>query len=110
MKDGRQAMFREHLVQRVGDPVGRVDVLHDAVKFETADPVMFHEIARFARAEPALARIDRGKRNDNVSVGSGELGDLVVTDTPRPEGAFAVDREQAEGDLLLPVELDDLWV
>src|SRR3954469_19068215 len=108
VKDDRQAMFRYDLVQGIGDPVSRMDVLHDAVKLEAADPMVLDEIPRLARTHLALARVDRSKRNDNVSVAGGVLGDLIVTDPLGADGAFAVDREQAEGDLLLTVELDDL--
>src|SRR3954453_20519098 len=108
MKDDRQTMFRYDLVQGIGNPVSRMDVLHDAVKLEPADPMMLHEIPRLARAHLALARVDRSKRNDDVSVAGGVLGDLIVTDPLGADGAFAVDREQAEGDPLLTVELDNL--
>src|ERR1700755_1252063 len=108
VKDGRQAMFRYHLVQRVCDPVSRMDVLHDVVKLETADSMVLHEVPRLARTHLALARINRSKRYDNVGVGGRVLGDLVVADPLRTDGAFAVDREQAEGNPLFSVELDNL--
>src|ERR1700760_3293447 len=105
MKDRRQAMFRYHFVQRVCDPVSRMDVLHDVVKLETADAMVLHEVPRLARTHLALARINRSERYDNVGVGGGVLGNLVVSDPLRADGTLAVDREQAEGDPLFAVQL-----
>ena len=47
-------MFRNDLIQGVRDSIGRMNVQHDAVKLETADPVMLPEITRLACAHPAL--------------------------------------------------------
>ena len=85
-----------------------MNVLHDAVELESPHPVLLDEVARLARTHPALARIDRGERDDEVVVVRGVLGNFVVADALGAEAALAVDREQAERNLLLAIVADDL--
>ena len=108
VEDRRQLVCGDHLVDRVADGIGRMDVLHDAVEFEPPHPVILNEVARFARTHLASARIDRSERNDDVVVPGGVLGDFVVADAPGADAALAVDREQAERNLLLAIQADDL--
>ena len=108
VKDRGQLVLRDHLVDRVGDAIGGIDVLHDAVEFEAAHAVPLDEIARLARAHPALARVDRGERDHDVGVLRRVLRDLVIAHALGADAALAVDRKETEGDLLRPVDLDDL--
>src|SRR6516162_6882453 len=108
VKNRRQFVRGNHLVDRVSDAIGRVDILHDRVELEPAYPVILDEVACLARTHPALVRVDRSERYDDIVVLRGEVRDLVVADALGTDAALAVDREQAEGDLLLAVEADDL--
>src|SRR3546814_1617711 len=68
--------------------------------------MIFDEVTRLARAQLALARIDAGKGDADIRVRGRNFRNLVIGHAPRAEAALAVDREQAEGDLLLAINFD----
>jgi hypothetical protein len=103
-----QAMFGDNFVDRVSHARRRIDILQDVVKLESSDTVVLDQITRLARAKLTLVRVDRGEWDTNVRIFGSKFGNLIVRDSFRPNPALAIDREQAKGDFLLSVYLDDL--
>ena len=50
VEDRGQPVLGDHLVDRLGHPVGGVCVLHDPVELETFDPEILDQVARLSRA------------------------------------------------------------
>ena len=52
--------------------------------------------------------VDRGEGHADVVVLRRHFGDFVIADALGPHPGLGIDREQAEGNVLLAVEFDDL--
>ena len=89
VEDGGQAMFRNHLIDGIGDTVGGVAVLRDAVELEAPYAKILNEVARFPCSQFTLAWIYRCKRDNDVAVLRSNFSDFVIADSLRPNAALA---------------------
>ena len=109
VEDRRQLVLGDHLVDRPGHPVGRLEALHRRVELEALDAVLLDQLARLAR-RPSCPCADRSlpKAIMMSRVRLRRLGDLLVRDAAAAHLRLGVDGEVDEADLLLAVVGDRL--
>ena len=103
VKDGRQLVFGNHLVQRPGHAVVGLKALHGRVKLEALHAVLFNQFAGFTRAHFSFVRIDAAKGNHDVGVGHRGLGDLFIRNATSALLAFSIDREHHKTNFLFAI-------
>ena len=108
VKDGRQLVLGDRLIEAIGHAVVGKEALQGRVKFEPLDHALLNEAARLAHPHLALVRIDRGEGHHDIRVRRGGLRDFVVRNASRADFELAVDREHDEADLALAIVGDSL--
>ena len=108
MKDRREAVFRYDFIQRPGHPIEGLEALHSRVELETLDSMLGDETPRFARAHPALVRVDAREGDHHVGVLARSVGHLLIRYASTPDLALAVHREHHEAQPALTVVGDRL--
>ncbi len=108
VEDGGQLVFVDHFVDWPGHLVGGLEALHRGVELEAFDAVVFHQAARLAAPHLALVRVDAAKRNHDVAVGGGRVGNFFVGDAGPAHLRFGIYREVDEADFLFTVERNRL--
>src|SRR5262249_19267709 len=78
VEQGHEAVLGDDLVERVGDPVVRIEALRAGMKLEPPDPVVGGQAPGEAHPGRAAGRIDAPERDDHIGVLGGELRELDV--------------------------------
>ena len=101
-KSAGQAGLGDHLVERVGHPVVREELLDVGVELEAAHVVLVDQPPG-ALGRVLAVRVHARERDHHVGVGGGRLGDLLVRDGLAPAARLVVDREHHARHLALAV-------
>ena len=65
----REPRLRDHLVERIGQPVVREELLHVGVELEALDAVVVDQARASLDPSPAPVRVDARERDQHVGVG-----------------------------------------
>jgi hypothetical protein len=108
VKDRRELVFGEYLVERPRHPVVGVEVLDWRMEFEAADAVIGDQASCFDGTGLTFVRIDRGEGEHDIAVRLGGLGDLLIGDSLDTGTRLAVDGEHDKGNVACAIMLDRL--